>query len=194
MQIVQRKISELKAADYNPRSLSDKQFADLKKSFENLGTLEPAVINQFPGRENIIISGHQRLKIAASLDMTEYPCIEVKFDPAKEKEANIRMNKNTGEWDFDLLKEGFDLDNLVDWGFDNLNLNIKGVAPPGLGEGDRAPFQQMTFTLADEQAKFIKETIAQIKKTDVFKHAETHGNQNANGNALFCAVKGNWEK
>jgi len=122
--IVHRKISELKPAEYNPRSLSEKQFEDLKKSFKNLGTLEPAVINMYPGRENVIISGHQRLKVAADLKMTEYPCLEVSFPLKKEKEANIRMNKNTGTWDFEILANEFEPSELLDWGFDSIELGF----------------------------------------------------------------------
>ena len=123
--IVQRKISELKPAEYNPRSLSEKQFSDLKKSFQNLGTLEPAVVNMYPDRENIIISGHQRIKVAAALGMAEYPCLEVSFPPKKEKEANIRMNKNTGEWDLDVLSQLFELDDLKEWGFSPFETGIE---------------------------------------------------------------------
>lgn len=124
MKIVKKKIKDLIPADYNPRTLSDQQFSDLKRSFENLGTLEPAVININPDRKNIIISGHQRLKVAESLGMSSYPCVEVDFDIDKEKEANIRMNKNTGEWDMDALENFFDISDLNEWGFDDLNFDV----------------------------------------------------------------------
>ena len=57
-----------------------------------------------------------------------------------------------------------------------------------LPSGDKAPFQQMTFTLADEQATQIKNAIADIKQTDEYKYAETMGNENSNGNALYLIV------
>jgi len=120
MKIINRQIEELIAADYNPRRLSEKQFKDLEASFSNLGTLEPAVINMHPDRLNIIISGHQRIKVAKKLGLSEYPCVEVKFDLDKEKEANIRMNKNGGDWDHDLLGSEFEIEDLTEWGFDDL--------------------------------------------------------------------------
>ena len=52
-----------------------------------------------------------------------------------------------------------------------------------LPDGDKEPFQQMTFTLADEQAEQIKNAIADIKQTDEYKYCETLGNENSNGNA-----------
>ena len=57
-----------------------------------------------------------------------------------------------------------------------------------LPEGDKAPFQQMTFTLADEQAEQIKNAIADIKQTEEYKYAETMGNENSNGNALYLII------
>ena len=120
MDITNLPISSLKPAEYNPRQLSEKQFKDLRASFKNLGTLEPAVVNSYPGRENVIISGHQRIKVAESLGHKEYPCFVVNFSLDKEREANIRMNANTGEWDFDVLGNHFELEELKEWGLEPL--------------------------------------------------------------------------
>jgi hypothetical protein len=57
-----------------------------------------------------------------------------------------------------------------------------------LPDGDKSPFQQMTFTLADEQAEKIKNAIADIKATEEYKYAETMGNENSNGNALYLII------
>lgn len=57
-----------------------------------------------------------------------------------------------------------------------------------LPDGDKAPFQQMTFTLADKQAEQIKNAIADIKKTEEYKYTETFGNENSNGNALYLII------
>ena len=37
---------------------------------------------------------------------------------------NIRLNKNTGEFDIDILANEFDIDNLVDWGFKHIDLGL----------------------------------------------------------------------
>jgi hypothetical protein len=57
-----------------------------------------------------------------------------------------------------------------------------------LPDGDKSPFQQMTFTLADEQATQIKNAIADIKETEEYKYVETMGNENSNGNALYLII------
>jgi hypothetical protein len=57
-----------------------------------------------------------------------------------------------------------------------------------LPDGDKSPFQQMTFTLADEQAAQIQNAISDIKATDEYKYCETLGNENSNGNALYLII------
>jgi DNA modification methylase len=122
MEVVNINISDLVQAEYNPRKLSDAQEQKLMDSMKRLGVLEPAVINIHPERQNIIISGHQRLKVARKLGMREYPCVEVEFTLAQEKEANIRMNQNGGDWDKSILDEFFDNKDLLDFGFDETSL------------------------------------------------------------------------
>lgn len=158
--IVHRKLSDLKPAEYNPRRLTEKQFEDLKKSFENLGTLEPAVINTYPGRENIIISGHQRLKVAKRLGMKEYPCLEVSFPPEKEREANIRMNRNSGEWDFDLLANEFDVADLIQWGFEKSEFGLAdSPASDPEGETFRSTFKLEIDCAGEEDQRRLFEEL-----------------------------------
>lgn len=136
MKIKDRNIADLRAAEYNPRRLTQKQYKELKASMVELGNLQPAVVNTYKGRENVIISGHQRIKIAKHLGMKMYPCLEVSFDPAKEKRANLRLNKNLGEWDFDILANEFDMEDLRDVGFTEKDLRIDGEGPlPGEADG-----------------------------------------------------------
>ena len=51
----------------------------------------------------------------------------------------------------------------------------------------------MAFILADKQAEIIKNAISEIKKTEDYKYAETMGNENSNGNALYLIVS-EWEQ
>ena len=112
-------IDELKPAEYNPRSWSDEATNQLKESLTRFGLVDACVVNKAPGRENIVIGGHFRLKVAKELGYTEVPVVYVNIpDREKEKELNLRLNRNTGEWDFNLLKQ-FDIDLLLDVGFDD---------------------------------------------------------------------------
>jgi len=117
MEIKQIKISELKSAEYNPREMTETQHKDLKDSIKKFGMVDPIIVNKHEGRENIIIGGHQRLRICEEMGMEEVPVFYVDLDIEKEKELNIRLNKNTGQWDFDKLANEFDDDDLLEWGF-----------------------------------------------------------------------------
>ena len=120
MQLEKIKISKLKAATYNPRQISTKQYNDLKKSLDKFGVVDPIIIN----KDYTVIGGHQRLKICKELKHKEIGCIILDLDKDDERELNIRLNKNTGEFDMDILANEFDIDNLVDWGFKHIDLGL----------------------------------------------------------------------
>lgn len=116
-------VEDLTPADYNPRKWSDKQLADLKESIKRYGFVDPAIVNGHPNRKNIIIGAHMRIVAAKELGIKTVPVIYVDIaDIEKEKELNLRLNKNTGEFNFDLLSE-FDERFLADVGFDSEELD-----------------------------------------------------------------------
>jgi len=122
MHLEKFKIDLIKTDSYNPRQLTEKQACDLEESIKRFGLVDPLIINKYPGRENVLIGGHQRLKILQKLGYKEVDCVCVKVDPEKERELNIRLNKNLGEWDYDLLAN-FDEDLLKDVGFSSEELD-----------------------------------------------------------------------
>jgi len=116
-------IGELKPAEYNPRTHDDSNTEKLKESIERFGTVDPLIVNCAPGRKNIIIGGHFRYEVLKGLGHTEAPVVYVSIpDPEREKELNLRLNRNTGEWDFEKLKS-FDMNLLLDVGFDDSDLS-----------------------------------------------------------------------
>lgn len=141
MDVVDRKISELIHPDYNPRYISEQDFSQLKKSLKKFEAVEPAVINTFEGRENVIVGGNQRIRAAEALGWNVYPCYHVSLTQGEESELNIRLNKNTGSWDFDKLANEFDVGELLDWGFDESELSCFGDvdSEPGLTDDDEVP-------------------------------------------------------
>lgn len=104
-------------AEYNPRKLSDKACKHLEDSIKKFGIVDPIIINVNTDRKNIIIGGHQRVRVAKKIGIDIVPCIELNLSVEKEKELNIRLNKNTGEWDWDILDDLFEMDDLIDYGF-----------------------------------------------------------------------------
>lgn len=122
LKIEEVNISLLKPSEYNPRKLSDAQEETLTKSIKEYQLLDPLVVNKFKGRENIIISGHQRYKVAKKLGYKEVPVVYVYLNPANEKRLNLLMNKAQGEWEYELLKY-FNVDLLLDTGFDEMDFS-----------------------------------------------------------------------
>jgi DNA modification methylase len=77
------------------------------------------VVNSAPVRLNIIIGGNLRWKTAKEMGFETVPVVYVDIpDLEKEKELNIRLNKNQGEFDLELLAQ-FDESFLADIGFDS---------------------------------------------------------------------------
>ena len=122
--IIHREINSLIFAEYNPRQLTKDQYQNLKDSISRFGLVDPIIVNSNKERKNIIVGGHQRVKVAKDMDIEFVPVIEVDLSYDKERELNVRLNKNTGEWDMDVLANMFDMDELIDWGFNEKELNI----------------------------------------------------------------------
>lgn len=123
----------------------------------------------------------------------------VRWDAATARRANIRANKAGGVWDFDTLAQ-WDFDELKGWGFDadfmqHLETGAAWLLPllaresvmdtaeafGKLPDEDRAPFQQMTFTLHDSQAEIVKDALRVAQALGDFIDSP---NENSNGNAL----------
>ena len=117
MEIHTKTIDSLIFAEYNPRQLTEDQYKQLKDSITRFGLVDPIIVNQHKDRSNIIVGGHQRVKVAKKMGIEDVPCVFVNLNYDKERELNVRLNKNTGGWDYDILADMFDLDELIDWGF-----------------------------------------------------------------------------
>lgn len=121
--IKKTKLSELKEYHKNPRKLTKKQLVDLKKSIKTFGLCEPIVANL----DDVIIGGHQRVKAMLDLGTSEadvYFPAELLTEKQVE-ELNVRLNRNSGEWDYDILANSFDLSELVSWGFEAAEFGIE---------------------------------------------------------------------
>ena len=117
MKIVNRKIKDLIGAEYNPRELTKDQYKQLKDSLLRFGVVDPVIVNKHPDRDNIIIGGHQRSKVWEDMGNDKIPTVELSLTLDKEKELNVRLNKNTGQFDMDMLANHFDTSDLIEWGF-----------------------------------------------------------------------------
>ena len=155
-------LASLKLAEYNPRRHDAEQAAKLKDGIKKFGLVDPIIVNAAPERENIIIGGHFRAEIAKELGMTEVPVVFVNIpDIGREKELNLRLNRNTGEFDLELLAE-FDESLLTDIGFTTNELDQ-------IFEAEETPEM---FDLNKELAKLDIKQI-EIQKGDVWQLGES---------------------
>ena len=177
----------------NPRLIRDEKFEKLKKSIsediEMTALREILVIEH--GGKYVIIGGNMRFRAMQDLGIKEAPCkvIPADTDVEKLRAYTIKDNAGFGDWDWDDLANEWCDDPLSDWGVDVWESEAKAEdygTEFALKEGGKAPFQQITFTLADEQAEFLK---AQIELAKNILNGETYGNTNTNGNALYNIVK-----
>ena len=188
MQLV--KLSEVKLNPNNPRLIKDDKFKKLVQSvkdFPEMLNIRPIVVN----KDMIILGGNMRYKACKEAGLKEIPIIIADLTEEQQKEFLIKDNTSGGEWDFEMLANEWDVEQLEDWGLEvgGFDLNADELGTDfTLPDGDKAPFQQMTFTLADEQAEQIKNAISDIKQTEEYKYAETMGNENSNGNALYLII------
>ena len=141
------KANDLIMAEYNPRQLTKDQYTQLKDSLTRFGLVDPLIVNKHKTRKNILVGGHQRLRIAKEMGLDNIPCVEVDLPYDKERELNIRLNKNVGEWDYDSLANHFDVGELTEWGFSDDELQFWIDEPEqGLIDDDEIPEVEEAIT------------------------------------------------
>ena len=184
-------INKVKSNPNNPRVIKDDKFKKLVQSikdFPKMLNIRPIVVND----DFIVLGGNMRLKACKEAGLKEVPIIMAsELTEQEQKQFIIKDNVSGGEWDWNMLANEWDVEELEEWGLDvgGFDLNSDNLGEEFiLPDGDKAPFQQMTFTLADEQAEQIKNAIADIKQTEEYKYTETMGNENSNGNALYLII------
>lgn len=150
-------IDTLVVNNKNPRKWSKEQKEALKDSITKFGAVDPILVNSNEERKNIIIGGHFRLEVCKELGHTEVPVVFLNLTPEKETELNIRLNKNLGEWNFELLAE-FDESLLSEIGFSSEELdNIFSLDD-----------KEESFNL-EEQLKKLNIQKINAKKGDVYE-------------------------
>ena len=91
------KLADLRPADYNPRTISDKAFDGLGKSMNRFGLLMPIVWNEKTGN---IVGGHQRYKHLVDSGETETDVVVVDLDDNDEVSLNIVLNSKEVRGDY----------------------------------------------------------------------------------------------
>lgn len=191
------KLTNLKSNPSNPRIIKDDKFKKLVKSIKDFPEMmdkRPIVCVTDVDGKLYPLGGNMRLKALQELNFKEIPdswvMLADNWTQEQRKEFIIKDNVGYGEWDWSDLANNWDSEQLEEWGLDIIGFSdVEDLGENfSLPDGDKAPFQQMTFTLADQQAEIIKNALEEIKKTEEYKYCETFGNENSNGNALYLLI------
>lgn len=141
-----RKLSQLKPALYNPRRMTKSQEQYLRESINKFELCDPIIINT----TNTVIGGHQRIKILKERNIDIEVDVRIpnrELSENEEKELNLRLNANLGNWDLNKLIE-FDKELLQDIGInikdinkwfelpESVNIEIKEILKTNIKIGD----------------------------------------------------------
>jgi ParB family chromosome partitioning protein len=192
--IAYRAIEGLHPAERNARTHSAEQIAQIAASVEQFGWTNPILVDE----KSNVIAGHGRLEAAKLLGLLDVPTITLAGLTAAQKRALViadnKLALNAG-WDEAILAQELDALKALDFdlpviGFSSDELDRLFPQPlngmPGLPDGGKAPFQQMTFTLHDDQVIVVQAALEAAKDGSPFDGP----NENSNGNALarVCAA------
>lgn len=192
-------IAELTLDPKNARKRGPRAEGLLVSSLHEIGAARSIVIDE-AGR---ILAGNGTVQAAAEAGIEKVRVVDADGETIiavrrmglteQQKRRLALLDNRTGElaeWDAEMLaalaQDGLELGDL--WAQDELDALLAvtqapdwGEAVDGLGEGDKAPFQQMTFTVSDAQAEVVGRAISIAKGAGPFTDT---GNENSNGNAL----------
>ena len=121
------KITDIKLNPKNPRQIRPGKFEKLKKSlkdFEKMLSIRPIIVDE----NNVVLGGNMRLKALQELGYTELKKDWVKkitdLTEGEKREFIIKDNLEFGEYDFDLLANNYEIEELTDWGIDEDALKL----------------------------------------------------------------------
>ncbi len=125
MQIKIVKLSEIKSNPNNPRIIKDDKFRKLVKSiqeFPKMLEIRPVVVNA----DMIVLGGNMRLKACKEAGLKEVPVIFAHdLTDEEQKQFIIKDNVGFGEWDWDMIANEWDAEEVEEWGLDIPEFSIK---------------------------------------------------------------------
>ena len=186
-------INSLKADHKNARKRTDRSAELIKQSLERYGAARSIVIDE----DNRILAGNGTVDGAKAAGIKNVRIIDTEGDEiiairrtglSEDEKVGLALADNRtsdlSEWDQEMLHHLSKEHDLAPW-FEQTDLDAlledAEAAFPELDDGDKQPFQQMAFTLHDDQAVIVQEALTKAKAMGSFDESI---NENSNGNAL----------
>ena len=143
------KISEIKLNPNNPRLIKDDKFKKLVKSiqeFPEMLDIRPIVVNS----DMIILGGNMRFKACKEAGLKEIPVIIAdNLTEEQQREFLIKDNTSGGEWDFEMLANEWDVEQLEEWGLDIPSFETDEVLEAEEDDFDATPPAEPITVLGD---------------------------------------------
>lgn len=112
------KISKIKKNPNNPRLVKDDKFKKLVQSikdFPEMLKIRPIVVNE----DMVVLGGNMRLRACKDAGLKDVPIIQAsELTEKQQREFIIKDNVGFGEWDWDMIANEWDAEQLDDWGLD----------------------------------------------------------------------------
>ena len=112
------KLSEIKRNPDNPRLIKDNKYKKLVTSiieFPEMLEIRPIVVND----DMVVLGGNMRLKACQEAKLREVPIIKAsKLTAEQQREFIVKDNVGFGEWDWDMVANEWEVNELKEWGLD----------------------------------------------------------------------------
>jgi DNA modification methylase len=118
MEFKEVKITDVKSNPNNPRLIKDDKFQKLVnsiKEFPEMLQLRPIVVND----DMIVLGGNMRLKACKEAGLNKVPIIKASdLTEDQQRQFIIKDNVGFGEWDWDMIANEWDSEQVKEWGLD----------------------------------------------------------------------------
>jgi len=166
MKIIKVPIGKVNANPNNPRFIKDEKFQKLVQSIKDLPQMldiRPIVVNQ----EMVVLGGNMRLKACLEAGLKEVSIIIAdNLTPEQEKEFLIKDNTSGGEWDWDILANEWDTEQLEAWGVDIPSFATDVDYSAKNKELDLNDFEEQKYTIklefTEDDYNFVKDKLQQL--------------------------------
>jgi ParB-like chromosome segregation protein Spo0J len=169
MEIQKVKIQDVKLNPNNPRLIKDDKFAKLVKSIQELPQMleiRPIVVNA----DMVVLGGNMRLKACKEAGLKEVPIIIAdNLTEEQQREFLIKDNVSGGEWDFEMLANEWDVEQLEDWGLDVPTFATDVDYSEKNKELDLNDFEDQKYTIkleySEDDYNLVKERLQELGQT-----------------------------
>jgi len=180
MEIKNVKLSEVKSNPNNPRIIKDDKFTKLVKSikeFPKMLEIRPIVVNA----DMIVLGGNMRLKACKEAGLKEVPVIFAQdLTEEEQKQFIIKDNVGYGEWDWDMIANEWDAEQIEEWGLFIPNFDLQDFFETednkeksnDLPSGSDDNYSVFELIMIHENKLLLIETLNKVKNNFLFEKQE----------------------